>query len=153
MHTANEELPEARQPTNLATAAAILDLLLGLLMGALAAWLVADNLGGAYYDRLAVIFTASVATAAVLFVLGGVRLLVRRVAWAARVGEVAVWISVVLIDGSAAYAASTCAEMGCLVVPFAYAAGAIVTVAGIFAWRLNHRAYRRLSGRPGQLES
>jgi hypothetical protein len=172
VHRAPPGLTEPGRPTNLATAAAILDLLLGVLVGVLAASLAADNLAsiraaapdpvtftppfplsapitgtqqqGGYSDWLAILFTASVGTAAVLFVVAGIYLLVRRAVWATRVGEVAVAASVVLIDGSLFYAASTCEEMGCLVVPFAFVSGIVVTVAGGLAWLLHRSARRQL---------
>ena len=144
MQTASEKVRQRQPRTHRATAAGILDLLLGLFVGTLAVTNMAEAPQG-YIDWLAVSFSVSMGTAAVLLGMAGFTLLVRRTARAARVGQLAVGVSVVLIDGGLIHAAVTCEELACAFVGVVYLSVVIVTTVGVLAWLLNRSAHRQLA--------
>ena len=142
MQMSPKEFSEA-QTRRITATAAIIDLLLGLLAGALAVILGRD-LGSNSRGWLAISVTVSTGTAALLLVLGGA-LLLRRIAWAGHVAEAGIGLLVVVFDASAFIAAVSCEELGCVVVPFAFVIALIVTLVGILIRGLNLRARRNLS--------
>jgi hypothetical protein len=139
MRTASEKLRQPQPRPHRATAAAILDLLLGLFVGALAVTNMAEA-PRAYTDWLAVLSNVSMGLAAGLFGVAGVTLLVRRIAVGARIGQAAVGVSVVLIDGALIHAAVTCEGLACAFAGLTYLSVVIVTVVGVSAWLLNRSA-------------
>lgn len=158
MNTTHVERPKPQSRPGQAIAAGILDLLLGLLVGALAVTLAAEpHVDGSpptpigFVGWLGVVATASLGAAAVLFVLAGVRLVSRRGAGAARAGQVAIGISVVLIDGSLLTTGNTSEELAGYIMPILWTFVFIVTVVGLVAWGINQNAYRQLSGGGGKV--